>query len=206
MESLGSSKVPQKSLRKVMEKLKGWGPRPPPAPTMEDPSAPTRLCLRRVIWHLERKTYSQHTLDSQFAPAHFRHTDRHLLNSSSSGAVLLHPELGSWPDPSSHTQVYLPFGYGAGRWTLKEAQTQRQEGTTVGCRTRTPQTSTLSASTWSDSPCPPLFPRCSPTLPQGCCPGSHGNPSVFGSTPWFHSQKTLPIFEPALNDNHFPQD
>lgn len=58
----------------------------------------------------------------------------------------------------------------------------------------------------SDSPGPASFPATAPPPPKAAAQDFMETPFVLRSPCWFHSQQTLPIYEPALNDNHFPQD
>lgn len=62
-----------------------------------------------------------------------------------------------------------------------------------------PHKYSVSLYTIGSQPQPHLVPRLLPRI-------SWKPLFVFGATSWFHSQQTWPIFEPALNDNHFPQD
>lgn len=197
MGSLGSSKVPPKSLR-------GGGFRPLPATATVIPLPPEGSTQGHSSDTWKTGTFS-HTQGSGFASAHPpppRRPDSHLLTSSSSAVVfcLRHGVAVAQIPPHTLGPTYLPVPEQGGRHRRKP-QAQRGEER-AGQRARAPPASTRAASADPVRPQSRPQPHAAPSLP----PRTSRKPLfVLGSPSGFPSQRTLPVFEPALRHNHFPR-
>lgn len=150
----------------------------------------------------------KHTQGSRVSSGPSRHPDSHLLNSPPSVTVMASAmNLTVGQIFSSRTWIYLPPSSGAGRPMEEKTDPERRRNCSQQQHSKDAPDQHAGSLHTSGQALPVLTPGRSPTSPHGRCPGSHGNLSLlFGPTSWFHSQQTLPVFEPALDDNHFPQD